>query len=263
MKAILYIIKSQLNISLTYRFEVISGFLTNFILMFVSVYFWKAAYLNKAEVAGVDSMQMITYTVIVTILNVIISCDIGDALGSRIRDGNIALDMMKPISIYIIFFAQDIGRLLSSLILNALPLLIFSLIFVKFSAPVSLTAFICFLISAVFSYLIIWLISAIVGMLTFWAMNVGPLGFVKNVIIRILSGSIVPIWFFPKAVQTIINYTPFVYTYQLTAGVYIGKINVDQAFQENVVQFSWIIILFMLFNVLRIRSISKVMIQGG
>lgn len=263
MQAIIYKIKMHINISITYRFGVISSLISNFIILLATIYFWRAAYANTATVAGINEKQMITYSVIVAILGSLLRCSIGDTLGDRIREGNIALDLVKPVNIYILFFAQDIGELTSGMLLKAFPLFLFSIIFVRFSAPISVPAFFCFLLSSVLAYLIIWLIGAIVGVMTFWVMNVGPLGFVKDVIIRLLSGSLVPVWFFPKAFQNIINYTPFVYTYQLSAGVYIGKISLSQAIYGNILQVFWIVTLFLIFTLLRIRSTRKVMVQGG
>jgi ABC-type uncharacterized transport system permease subunit len=41
------------------------------------------------------------------------------------------------------------------------------------------------------------LLSALTGMITFWAMYLGRLGVVKDVLVNILSGMLIPIWFFP------------------------------------------------------------------
>lgn len=263
MSSFFYTVKTYLNITLSYRMEVLGGILSNFVIMVATVFFWKSAYINTEQVAGVTGAQMSVYAVVVTILSVLFYCSVGDELGSRIRDGNIALDMLKPLNIYIFFLAQDMGNLLSALLLKAIPLFLISLLFIPFTPPVSVAAYMCFFLSIILSYAILWLTSALVGLLTFWAMHVGPLGFVKDVIVRILSGSLIPIWFLPDWLQRLINFTPFVYTYQLTAGVYIGKISVNQALEGNLLQLLWIGILLLLFILLKKRAFAKVLVQGG
>ena len=50
----------------------------------------------------------------------------------------------------------------------------------------------------------------------------------KKHLIRLLSGSIIPIWFFPDWLADILNLLPFVYIYQLPLDIYIGSATNDE-----------------------------------
>ena len=67
-----------------------------------------------------------------------------------------------------------------------------------------------FIISVVESFLINWLIAALFGMIAFTAINIDALIQVKKHLLRLLSGSIIPVWFFPEKVANVLEALPFV-----------------------------------------------------
>ena len=67
-----------------------------------------------------------------------------------------------------------------------------------------------FLVSVVLSFLINWLIAALFGMIAFTAVNISALIQVKKHLLRLLSGSIIPVWFFPDSVARVLSALPFV-----------------------------------------------------
>jgi ABC-2 type transport system permease protein len=82
-------------------------------------------------------------------------------------------------------------------------------------------------------------------------------------LIRILSGSFVPLWFFPQWVQKVSAFLPFIYIYQTPLSIYIGKINVKQAFQSMLIQFVWILILSFILSRIWKKACRMVTVQGG
>jgi ABC-2 type transport system permease protein len=120
-----------------------------------------------------------------------------------------------------------------------------------------------FLVSSLFSFAILWLMSAMVGMVSFWVAELGNLGMVKDAFVRMLSGSLVPLWFFPAGVQNISEWLPFQYTYQTPIGIYIGMTSASDAVKAIGIQGLWIGILSLLLAWIWKRARSKVMVQGG
>jgi ABC-2 type transport system permease protein len=91
----------------------------------------------------------------------------------------------------------------------------------------------------------------------------GPIASIKNYLISILSGAFVPIWFFPKTVQNILSFFPFVYTYQQPLGIYIGRTSTGAVLKGMSIQVIWILIFFILFSKLEKRAFKNIMVQGG
>lgn len=263
MEAYLYKLKMQMIVNITYRFEVFAVIATRFILMVTTVFLWNCAYAGNNEMLGLSKPQMITYAVLSVFLSAIFQCNVQDTIRSGIRQGNIAVDLLRPYNIIFAFFAQDMGDVLVSIFNKALPLLILGMIFFGVNAPFSLPAFVLFLISAIFGLLILWLISALIGMFSFWTMELGNMGVVKDTMVSILSGSLIPLWFFPDNVQRILTFLPFQYTYQTPMGLYIGKISLVNGLWEIGIQLVWIIILAVFTAIVWKKAKNNILIQGG
>ena len=120
-----------------------------------------------------------------------------------------------------------------------------------------------FIVSVIVSFLINWLIAALFGMIAFTAVNIDALIQVKKHLLRLLSGSIIPIWFFPKQAADVLSALPFIYIYQLPLSIYIGKGTLSEQLAQLRIQMLWLILLSALFFVLQNRITRKVMVQGG
>lgn len=68
--AYLYKIKLQMQVYLTYRFEVFASIATHFILILANVFLWNCVYSDQKNISGVGRGQMITYSVLSSCLAV-------------------------------------------------------------------------------------------------------------------------------------------------------------------------------------------------
>ena len=112
-------------------------------------------------------------------------------------------------------------------------------------------------------FLINWLMAALFGMIAFSAVNIDALIQVKKHLLRLLSGSIIPIWFFPPGVARVLGALPFVYIYQLPLSIYIGRGDRAQQLSQMRIQLIWLAVLAGLFFLVQNRVTRKVMVQGG
>jgi len=258
-----YIIKIRLLLSITYRAEVFAAIASRLVLILASAFLWKAAYSGVDQVAGVDQLRMLRYTVMSGVLGSLFVFSIEGEVRQKIRMGNIAVDFIKPVNIFKLYFMQDIGNLLSAVFQRAVPVLIFSALFITAPLPSSALNLVLFLISAAVSYIILWHISALTGLLYFKVFNLGPLSNIKDYVISILSGSLIPIWFFPEPLQQILRFFPFIYIYQLPLGIFIGRSSLSDAVFGMAIQAIWAILFALLFRYCSRRVEKSVLIQGG
>lgn len=261
--AYLYLIKIRILTSLTYRFELIFALLKQIIFITLNLLLWKTLFRDKAVVSGVTFEQMLTFTILIAFLNNVYVHSIERNLRGRIRMGNVAVDYIKPINVFAMYFADDLGLIVVNLIQRFLPLLLIFSIFVKGILPASAINFILFLASVIFGFLILWLLSAIFGLLYFWVIDLGPLGGTKDIIVSFLSGSMIPIWFFPKKFQDISAFLPFMYTYQAPVDIFVGKTSIRQALFIIAVQMFWCAAFYAIFFILAKKANRNIMVQGG
>ena len=259
----LYVVKFRLLAALAYRFEVFTGLGVNAILMLATVFLWQTAYEGVETVAQVQESQMISYAIAMVLLRSISSYDVQNTINMRVRSGEIAVDFIKPVNLILYWLAEDVGRAISTLGLYLLPLIAVSGVLFYVPLPATLPSFAVFVASCLLSFGILWLMSALVGMVSFWAAELGDLGILKDTIVTALSGSLVPLWFFPEVVQRISRYLPFQYTYQTPLAIYIGRTAPSEVGGALLVQGVWVVALALLLGVVWRRAARKVMIQGG
>lgn len=263
MSAYYYIAKMKLLVSLTYRFEVFISLGTNLIIIVANIFLWKTAYSGIDSVAGVNETQMITYTMISILLASFFSGNIEHTLQERITQGDIAIDFFRPVNILLSYLAEDIGIALSSFISKLIPLLIIMAVFIQVPLPTNLGVFILFIFSTFFSFIILWLISASIALLCFWALQLGEVKTIKDGILLLLSGKIIPLWLFPKNIQNVLEFLPFQYIYQTPLSIYIGKLTPTQIATSMIVQFVWVILFTTLLCFGWSRARKRVLVQGG
>ncbi|WP_308636062.1 ABC transporter permease [Paenibacillus silvisoli] len=263
MSAYYYFFKMRILTTLAYRFEVFTAVASNAVMLLATVFLWKAAYRGIGSVEEVSQHQMIVYAILSVVMGAVLSVSVQDEMYYRVREGNIATDFIKPVHLLGMFLAEDLGNTVSALVNRAVPLILLSSVLFTPPLPASFAALLLFIPSLMLSFLLLWLMGAIVGMIAFWVLELGNLGIVKDAIVRILSGSMIPIWFFPDWMGTVSAFLPFQYMYQTPLSIYIGVISYSQAGIALVVQAVWIAVLALIAYAVWQRAKRVTLIQGG
>ena len=263
MKKYLYVIKTQIIKSMTYEFNVYGNIIMQTIIMITSAYFWRALYKGRGMVGDVDADSMLTYVVISSLLSVLLITNVERRIQTSVVKGTVATDMMKPVNIFGVYFAEDIGNIIALIFQNMLPILIIGALMIRVPRMADIRDLPLLIIAVAESFLINWLIAALFGMIAFTAVNIDALIQVKKHLLRLLSGSIIPIWFFPPGVARVLESLPFVYIYQLPLSIYIGRGDRAQHLGQMRIQSLWLLILAGLFFYAQNRAARKVMVQGG
>ena len=263
MKSYFFISKIKIQTALAYRFNVISTILIQCLIMYAMSCFWIAAYDGTQTVAGVSQQDMITYTTISVIIGNLLTIGVQRRIENGVRTGSVALDMLKPVCIYGIYLAEDIGDAIAALFQKAVPLALVGTLLFGAPKPASLLHFILFLFSFVIGYLINWILAALLGLCAFKTLKLGPLANVKGFIMKLLSGSIFPLWFFPVGFRKVLELLPFMYIYQLPLGIYIGQYTMEEIAFRTGLQLFWCAVLWLLFDVLQKKMAAAVLVQGG
>jgi ABC-2 type transport system permease protein len=258
-----YIARIRVLMAMAYRFDVFSSIAVQVILMISTIYIWRTAFQGDDSVNGVTLPKMLTYSVISALLATFWTARVADTIRDRVTQGQISTDLIRPTEPLLLWLAEDVGQSICSLLTKGLPLLGVGYLLVGAVGPASLEAALYFLPACLFSYLILWLMTALVAMVAFWTIEFGQLNMVKDALVGVLSGSFVPLWFFPDWFARICAWLPFVYTYQGTLGIYVGKTQGWESVKVLAMQSAWVLALGLLLIVLWSQARSKVLVQGG
>ena len=259
----LYVYKVQILKSLAYKFDVYGNIIMQTIIMIATAFFWKALFKNAESMGGVSVDTMLTYTVISSMISVVLITNVEWRITESVQTGAIAIDLMRPVNIFGVFFAENLGSVTALFFQNLLPIFIIGSLFIKLPAPRSAFEFMLFLISLVLAFFINWYLSVIFGMFSFKVIEMSALIQVKKHLVRLLSGSMIPLWFFPNWLRSVLEILPFPYIYQLPLSIYVGHYTSESLVRGLLIQILWVMALFIIETRLEKQAIKHVMVQGG
>ena len=268
MRRYLEVIKKSFQEQLAYRGELLVRVLGTIMSFYLLYMFWNALYANVDKVQDISLQSMLTYTLMSTImggiLNVfgILQVYLTYWMAAKVRTGEIVMDMTKPTDFQLYLFSHSLGRFFFNLIFS-IPIFILAVFIFKLSLPESLETLVCFAVSLCMSYMLTFLIDFMVSLAAFWTTQTQGVGGFTRLIIALLSGSFIPLWFFPEWARNTLSYLPFASIYHVPLSIYIGKIKNIEGVRVIALQVFWIGILFASSRLLWLRSRRKLMVYGG
>ncbi len=85
----------------------------------------------------------------------VFNCEVQNTIYGKIREGQIVVDLYRPIRLLGNYLADDLGTMISSVVNKALPLFLLAALLFETPLPSSSVSFLLFLPSSVFSYSIL------------------------------------------------------------------------------------------------------------
>lgn len=206
--------------------------------------------------------SMITYTLISTVISLLIGNSLIGLFNGRVRSGDIAMDLLKPLGLKSFLYMQSLGTIAFRIITMMVPTLIILLVFFNISLP-PLGHLLPFFLSLVGSLLIYFQICFLLGLSSFWYFEIWHFERLLEDAVRILSGSLIPIWFFPKELVSVSAYLPFKFIYYEPISIYLNKVGLQEAWSVVLNQCIWLGILILLEKVIWRFAVRKLVVQGG
>lgn len=205
-----------------YRFDHYMGIFDTILRIFIFWEIYRALYGGRNEVDGITLTMVATNFVLSMCLDAVFFVD-DYYLPSRIQSGSIATELLLPVSVHGRMLANNLGNALFQLIFHFVPAVAVSVLVIGIAAPAKPLALLLFLLSALLGYGVLWTISFVAQMFSFWLINIWSIVTIKNSLIKVLSGSMIPLWFMPDRVQGVIRFTPFSSIYFMPVQIYLGQ----------------------------------------
>jgi ABC-type uncharacterized transport system permease subunit len=244
-----------------FRFRLVGWLLTLMIQLYLLRVVWAAAYDGRAAVEGVTSGSLLVYLTISALHRFFLPNSIAFLIEERIRTGSVAGDLIRPFG----FMKQMIAIQAGSLV-GAAPLLIVVVPVAMLVGSLRLPAFetiLIYLVSLALAFVVNVLIWMLVGLLGFWLLEIGGLRAMISITSDFLAGALVPLWFMPDALRTVVEWLPFQATMFLPASIFAGQTTGSETIRPLLVQVAWIAVLVSVANVVWTRAQRKLVIQGG
>jgi ABC-2 type transport system permease protein len=246
-----------------YRAAYVAGILTNafFGALICSVY--QALYAAGGTVAGYSLHDLISYSWATQALITVGAAWIGSTeISLSIRTGDVVTDLTRPWSFFLSWLSRSLGeRLFNLLLRGGLTYLIGVLYFgARVPAPADLLAFAPAVLVAMVSS---FAISFCVNLAAFWLLDITGVILLLNVLISFFSGFLLPIAFFPPALQAVAYALPFHTITSVPVQIFLGRTGGAALAGALVVQLAWAVALTAVALAAQSLAMRKVVVQGG
>ena len=251
---------------LSYRADAVIFILGQAIMLAVTYYLWKAIYGSSPNsvMNGFSLNEMIIYILISFITSLVISADVTQDMYREIKDGSIAINLIRPISYEKRMIFQGLGNVMYNfVVIFIISFIVITILYYKYTGSINLVNIIFYFVSIVLGMLINLYYRYAFGLLSFKITNMWGLSQMMGAVSELLSGTLIPIVFFPKAIQWMFNFLPFSSMIYTPTMIYLGKITGVELIKAITIQVIWLCILIVIARVMWNTLIKKITILGG
>ena len=240
------------------------------------VFLWLAVYRSspggmEAEIHGFTFREMISYVVLTTIFTfVTFNNDTLWNINTDVRKGTVGNYLIKPISYRGKFAATSLGNLVTMALLFGLPFYTAALLTLHklgFLPDLRFPAFFAhlglFLLAGLCAALLNDAVAYIFGILCFYTSSGWGLNSLKTTLISFLSGTLLPLAFFPAGLRELVSRMPFAGMSQNPVLILMMKYDLGESLRSLALTAAWIVALELFAKLLFSRAIRKVTVQGG
>ena len=217
--------RTYMKTQLVWRADVIFNMLFTIARILFAYLLWGMVFQGKETVGQFTFHGMLSYYIVSSFLSQLdMSGGISNEIHDRIRNGTFSKYMVIPVGIEKYFMAMELGVVLFYIIFDfiaaAVWIFIFRIRFV-FAADGGIIA--CAVIMAVLGMLFMVQLNYFLGLLTLKYQGIGTFLMIKNNLVALVTGSIVPLALFPETAIRIMRLLPFYYTAYLPAMLFTGR----------------------------------------
>ncbi len=256
---------SFLNI-LAYRARYFVGILTYFFNATVWYYIWRALFHEKgdgATLGGFTFPQMLTYVATGWALRSFYFNEVDRDIASQVREGRLAMTLIKPVDIQAMTLSQALGESAFRLVLFTVPIGLLLVLVYPVLPPASPAALGLYLLSGFLSALLVGAINFCVGLVAIRTTSILGVLRAKYLVLELLSGLLVPVAFFPEPVRKVLVWLPFLHMNDTPGRIWLGLATGADAARSLALQAAWVVALLALGRLLWRATARRIEVQGG
>jgi ABC-2 type transport system permease protein len=250
----------------TYTAATLAGIFTNSVFGVIISFSYIAVWHQNPTAGGYDVTDALTYCWLAQAMIMTVAVWNGgttDDVAERIRTGDVAIDLYRPVSFLGWFLAGDLGRATYHLLTRGIaPTIIGALLF-DLRFPTSPLTYLAFLVSVALGVVVSFGIRMLVATSAFWLLDQTGLLALSAVFAMFFSGLVVPLVLFPEPLRSIALALPWSAFVQVPIDIWLGQREGWDVLAGLGFQAVWgAVLLLSCAGLLRLAE-RKVVVQGG
>jgi viologen exporter family transport system permease protein len=180
----------------------------------------------------------------------------------RVREGQIAVDLARPVPFPGQMVAQHVGGTIGVLPLVAVALPV-ALVAGSLRPPPSVESAALYLVSLVLAYAVMALMGLLLGFVAFWTLETTGMLAIFRFANLFFAGGLVPLVFFPPPLRAVAEVLPFQTQAFIPVSLYLGRLEGPEALRALGIQLLWVVLLGVIAAAVWRRAVTKIVVQGG
>lgn len=263
MKPYLAMLRASIMGSLAYRSGYIFTFLNNLIYMGIAFYLWRSIFQGRAELRGMSFNQTFLYVALASSVFVLFKTWNDWIMADEIKTGSIIMTLIKPINLQWFVLARSAGFALLNLVTITVPTILFLLLIFRVQIEWGI-GLLFFPIGVIMAFLLNTTIDYIIGLTCFYTESIWGISSTKEILILFLSGSLIPLPFFPERVQKFLSVLPFQAMYHLPLSMLVDPGQPLQHYGRVLsIQLFWVCLLMLLARLYYKQAVKVLRVSGG
>ena len=250
----------------TYRAATLAGIFTNSVFGIIYSFAYLALWEASPGAGGYDAQDAVTYVWLGQALLMTIALWGGgttDDLAERIRTGDIAIDLYRPVGLVGWYLASDLGRATYHLLTRGFAPTLIGLVVFDISLPASPLNALAFVVSLVLAVVVSFAIRFLVASTAFWLLDQSGVKVMSGAFAIFFSGMMLPLVLFPGWLGTVARALPWASYVQVPADIWLGKHTGSGLLTALGFQVFWAAVLLLVCQGVLALATRKVVVQGG
>ena len=263
MKAYLSVFRMRFRLETHYRGAALGGIACQVFFGLILVALYRALYAGKPQ--SMPLSHVTTYVWLQQAFFRMLLASDADLM-DKIRLGGIAYDLCRPLHLYGFYYVRIMAQKLMGSLLRAGPMLLFAALLPEgwgIALPASVPALILSLAALTLGLCCICAMENLTMAFTMRTLDQRGIQAMMNLLMMILSGSILPLTLFPDAWQRVIALMPHTQMLDAPIRLYTGQRSLSELLQIIGLQIFWAAALLGLGLLLWSRNRKRLTVQGG
>ncbi|MEV6953953.1 ABC-2 family transporter protein [Streptomyces sp. NPDC051183] len=244
-----------------------AGVFTNTVFGFILAYTFIALWDERPGLGGYDQAQALTFIWVSQAMlaaAALIGGGFQEELQERVRTGDIAVDLYRPVDLQMWWLAGDLGRAAYHLVARgAVPMVVGALAF-RLALPADPLRWLLFLVAVVLAVVVSFALRYLLGLAAFWLMDGAGINLMATVVSIFFSGMLLPLTVFPGGFGEFVRLLPWAAMLQVPLDVLLGMgAGAGGALRALGFQAGWALVLLGLGRLVQAAATRKVVVQGG
>ncbi len=261
MRALWELAASSFRRQLRYRVAIVATMVTNCVFGLVRASLLMAAVAGAGgQIAGYDALQASSYVWLGQCLVGVVPLWAVSEIAQRIKAGDVAVDLLRPVAPVAGWLAAEYGRAGSALLVRVVPMLTIGALTTGLVLPAHPAQWLLALVSLVLAVTLAFQGWLLVNLAALWVVEVRGYLNLYMIVMNLFCGLIVPVSWFPDWLLAISRATPFPSMFQTPIDLAMG---VGSGVTALAVQAFWVVVLGGVAQLVLRRGLATVVIQGG